>query len=263
MTLHRLGFVIWAVVFFAFAPSASAKLNVSCSDSDGGINIAKSGEVTIKASNGETVLLERTFRDRNWLGKKSYVEFFCDDAGHFPKYKLIDCALTPSSDLAPGACPSADRGSIMLEAKHASQQPTQIIAQEKDYLPFYAVSLIAPVENVWVSELRFEVLLNGLERGQNTWVKIAQESNQLSLGQAMLAWENVQSGIVVVRFDEPLLVKLGTPLDVKMSFQGLAENGTKQEADNQISVTIKDLKLASEGRFYYESKPQINKFYPN
>ncbi len=247
----------------ALAPSAEAKISLVCIESDGGFNLSQSGEVIVQAISNEKVLLQKIFRDGNWMSKKQYVEFYCDKPDGLPKYRLINCSDAEAEMLPAGACPVVNDRTIMLEAKHASLQPKKIIAQNQGYWPYYALTLRSTITDVWVKELRFDVALSGLGKDNGTSVRMTSAENpSVPLGQTLLGWKNnnAASGVVVVGFDDPIRVPYGKPITLNLQFQGLNETSASVAEDNQVAITIKDLVLEDDRRFYFESKPQVNTY---
>lgn len=254
-------FTLWSVMTF-FSPGAMAKITLKCIDTDGGLNLAQRGEVTVQALSNNQVLLTKIFQDQNWVSQKKYVEFYCNDANSLPKYRLIDCGAKEANTLPAEACPSESKGSIMLEAKHASVQPKSILAQTVGYQPYYTVSLMAPVEAVKLEEIRFDLNLFGLKKGANTTVKMVGDDPNIRIGKPLLGWKNGSNfdGVIVVRFDTPLLVEFGYPQTLNLWFEGLEETSEAKTDDNEVSITITNLRLEDDKRFYFESKPQVNRY---
>lgn len=256
---------LWSVMT-VFSPSAMAKIELVCIDSDGGLNLSRSGEVVLQAISNEKILLQKIFQDGNWMSKKKYVEFYCETPNGLPKYKLINCDSTEAEALPAGGCPVINERTIMLEAKHASLQPKKIIAYSQGYLPYYAITLTAPVADVLVKELRLDVALSGLDKDASTSVKIVSAGNTSEvLGQTLLGWKNnrAENGVVVTGFDKPILVAYGKPVTLNLQFKGLTETGTGGVEDNAVSVTINDIVQTPQHRFYFESKAQVNRYQQN
>lgn len=247
---------------FVGGSTAHAQLQVKCADSDGGLNVRREGEVTVTAVHNDRVLFQQSFRDRNWLSKKTYIEFYCDDKAEFPKYKIVDCQANESKLLPGGSCPSLEKGSIMMEARHASLQPKNIVSSEVDFRPYYALSVTAPVDTVYIKGLRLKVNIGGLARGNNTWVKFTRAGSSLPIGNTLLGWDQsaAPQATVLVRFNEPYAINVGPPQTFNLWLQGLAETHPNIISDNQIAVTIEAIDMEPDARMYYETKPQFNRF---
>ncbi len=256
------GFIFLLMGLVLTFSSAEAKLKISCIDSDGGLNLTHNGEVTVTASHGDSVLMQRTFSDTNWLGQKKYVEFYCDGAAQFPLYKLIDCNSNEATSLPSGACPSAEKGSIMLEARHASEQPKAIVASSSEFLPYYNISLAAPVDDVFVKSIRFNLHLGGLVQGENAAIMVTEAGQTTALNNTMLAWDNgnYSHATVILQLDHPLKINMGTSKILTLWLQDLVETAPNIQSDNQISVSVESIELNSYTKIYVESKAQINSF---
>jgi hypothetical protein len=260
-------FPVWCcaallVVSILGAATAEAKIKISCIDSDGGLNLQYEGEVTVMASLENKILMQRSFRDRNWLGKKKYIEFYCDEAAEFPLYKFVNCDSSEAAGLPASACPSAKKGGVMLEARHASVQPKAILESRDEIRPYYKLSLSAPVDNVSVKAIRFQINLGGLVQGSNTAMRVTEFEKQETLKNTMLAWDkaNPSQATGLLQLDPPLKLTAGSSKTLTLWLQNLIETPANTIADNQVSVTIENIELEDYTNIYFESKPQVNTF---
>lgn len=248
---------------FPFLNLEAADLVIKCTDSDGGLNLPQEGEVTVTATHKDRVILQKSLRDTNWLKSKKYVEFYCDEAKQWPQYKIISCDDALEYQYLPShACPSVAKGSIMLEARHASGQPKNITDSPQIFKPYYKLSVTATVEPVFLKTLRLNIAIRGFKKSSQVRFKITRESNTIPLGNTLIAWNQteVQQATAIVRLDQPLEIEVGTPQILTVWLQGLEEILPYISNDNQIVVTIEDLELSSNYKLYFESKPQINRF---
>ncbi|NCP67220.1 hypothetical protein GW756_02855 [bacterium] len=136
---------------FLFNASALAQVNIVCTDSDKGKNLALKGELNLKFYQDRKLVKEQAYEDFFSGSRNRYLEFYCN--GNQPAYEIVAC---PNEELGKN-CPviEALAAEPKIEVKSLSPVFSQIITPRTQELPVLNFSLNAYDGDVILQGLHF------------------------------------------------------------------------------------------------------------